>query len=170
MARRTFFSFHYKFDNWRVAKVRDMGVVEDNKPVSDNDWETIKGGGDRAIKDWIAGQLKGRTCTIVLVGERTAGRKWIKYEIEGSWKAGMGVVGIRIHKLEDGNGEQSRKGGNPFDDIKIGGEKLSTIVKLYDPPQITSKGVYDHIKKNIADWVEEAIEIRRRNQLRWLTL
>ena len=39
--RRTFFSFHYKPDNWRAAKVRNMGVVEGNSPVSDNDWETV---------------------------------------------------------------------------------------------------------------------------------
>ena len=37
--RGTFFSFHYKPDNWRAAQVRNMGVVEGNSPVSDNDWE-----------------------------------------------------------------------------------------------------------------------------------
>ena len=35
MARRTFFSFHYKPDNAGAAQVRNMGVVEGNKPVSD---------------------------------------------------------------------------------------------------------------------------------------
>lgn len=38
MARRVFFSFHYKPDNWRAAQVRNAGVVEGNTPVSDNDW------------------------------------------------------------------------------------------------------------------------------------
>lgn len=66
MARRTFFSFHYKPDNWRASQVREMGAIEGSAPVSDNDWETITGGGDKKIKEWIAGQMKGRSCTVVL--------------------------------------------------------------------------------------------------------
>ncbi|HBB87746.1 MAG TPA: hypothetical protein DC047_09040 [Blastocatellia bacterium] len=38
---------------------------------SDNDWETIKNGGASKIQEWIDNQLKGRTCTVVLVGENT---------------------------------------------------------------------------------------------------
>ena len=89
-----------------------------------------------------------------------AGRKWIKHEIKESWKAGKGVVGVYIHNLKDSDGNQSQKGRNPFDDITIEGEKLSTVVKLYDPPYKSSSYVYDHIKENIADWVEKAIQIR----------
>ena len=73
--RQIFYSFHYKPDNWRVATVRNIGAIEDNKPANDNYWETIKKGGDVSIKRWIAGQMKGRSCTIVLVGTNTAGRK-----------------------------------------------------------------------------------------------
>lgn len=56
MARRVFYSFHYKPDKWRAAQVRHMGVIEGNVPVSDNDWETITRGGDAAIERWIADQ------------------------------------------------------------------------------------------------------------------
>jgi hypothetical protein len=162
MARRTFFSFHFKPDCWRAAQVRNMGVVEGNIPVSDNEWEDVKAGGDKAIKNWIDDQLRGRSCTVVLVGAKTAGRKWIKYEIEESWNAGKGVVGICIHKLEDQNGDQSEKGKNPFEDFAVEKENLSSIVKLYDPPYTRSSNVYKHIQENIANWVEEAIEIRKR--------
>jgi hypothetical protein len=65
--RKAFYSFHYD-DNWRAAQVRSMGVIEGNEPCSDNDWETVKGGGDPAIEKWIAEQLEGKTCAIVLVG------------------------------------------------------------------------------------------------------
>ena len=44
MARRVFYSFHYEPDNARAAQVRNMGVVEGNKPASDHDWETITKG------------------------------------------------------------------------------------------------------------------------------
>lgn len=163
MARKVFFSFHFKNDSWRAGQVRNIGVVDGNAPVSDNDWEDVKKGGDSAIQKWIDEQLQGRSCTIVLVGEKTAGRKWIKYEIEKSWNEGKGVVGICIHNLEDTDGKQSNKGRNPFEDfsIKSTGEKLSNIVKLYDPPYKLSKNVYKYISENISNWVEEAIEIRK---------
>ena len=160
MARRVFFSFHYKPDNWRASQIRNIGIVEGNAPVSDNDWETVTKGGDKAIEKWISDQLKNRSCTVVLVGEKTAGRKWIKHEIKESWNSGKGVVGICIHNLKDKESNQSSKGGNPFDDLTIAGNKLSSIVRLYDPPFKTSTYVYDHIKENISDWVEEAVEIR----------
>jgi len=162
MGRRVFYSFHYKPDNWRASQVRNMGVVEGNKPVSDNDWEEITEEGDEAIQNWIDEQLKGRTCTIVLIGEKTAGRKWIKYEIKESWDSGKGVLGIYIHNLKNSDGEQANKGRNPFDDFTVGKdkEKLSNVVKAYDPLYKTSTNVYDYISENIESWVEEAITIR----------
>ena len=160
MARRVFFSFHYKPDNWRAAEVRNMGVVEGDKPVTDNEWETVTGGGDAAIRKWIDDQMKGKSCAVVLIGSKTAGRKWIKYEIKKAWDDKKGVVGIYIHKLKDKDGNQSSKGRNPFDDITINGSKLSSIVKDYNSPYKTSTYVYDYIKDNIAEWVEEAISIR----------
>ena len=105
MQRRTFFSFYYKPDASRASQVRNMGMVEGNKPVSDNDWETIWRGGDAAVEKWIAEQMHGCSCTVVLVGSNTAGRKWINYEIIKSWDEGMGVVGIHIHGLKNLDGE-----------------------------------------------------------------
>ena len=162
MARRVFYSFHYKPDNWRAAMVRNIGSIEGNRPASDNDWETVKKGGDTAIKRWIASQLKGRTCTVVLVGENTANRKWINYEIVKSWDDDMGVVGIRIHGLGDSNGIISNVGGNPFDYIRYGntGKQLSSIVKCYDPAGRTGKERYGWISKHLSNAVEEAIRIR----------
>jgi hypothetical protein len=162
MARKALYSFHYKPDNWRASQVRNIGVVEGNSTVSDNDWEAIKKGGDKAIQNWIDGQLKGRSCTIVLIGENTAGRKWIKYEIEQSWNDSKGVLGIYIHNLKDRDGNQSSKGKNPFDDFTMNrdGKKLSSIVKAYDSAYSTSTYVYDYIKNNLEGWVEDAISIR----------
>lgn len=162
MKRKVFFSFHYKNDGWRAGKVRNIGVLDGSASVSDNDWEEVKKGGNKAIKQWIDYQLNGRSCTVVLVGEKTAGRKWIKYEIEKSWNEGKGVLGICIHNLKNRDEEQSSKGRNPFEDftIKSNGKKLYNIVKLYDPPYKLSKNVYNYISENISNWVEEAIQIR----------
>jgi hypothetical protein len=165
MASKCFFSFHYKPDNWRVSKVRNIGAIEGNKPASDNDWETVTGGGDKKIKEWIANQMKGRSCTVVLAGANTANRKWINHEIVESWNKGMGVLVIHIHNITDVNDKQSTKGANPLYYITHGPTKkrLSTIAKAYDPPRTTSKGVYNYIADNIDDWIGEAIKIRKDN-------
>jgi hypothetical protein len=162
MARNVFYSFHYLPDGWRAAQVRNAGAVEGNQPVSDNEWETITKGGDQAIKDWIAEQMKGKSCAVVLIGSGTAGRKWIKYEIEEAWNAKKGVVGIHIHNLKDSKGNTSTKGANPFADFTVceGKMKLSDVVKVYNPSGIYSVDVYDKIVTSLESWVDEAIDIR----------
>jgi hypothetical protein len=160
MTRRVFYSFHYEPDNWRVSQIRNIGAIEASKPANDNDWEAIKRGGDAAIKNWIKKQLKSRSCTIVLIGKNTSERKWITYEIIESWNAGMGVFGIYIHKLKNCAGEQSPKGKNPFSEVQIDEANLASIVKIFDPPYKTGKGVYGYISKNLESWVNDAIKIR----------
>jgi hypothetical protein len=120
VARKCFYSFHYQPDNWRAAKVRNIGAIEGNQPASDNDWESVAKGGDTAIKNWISTQMQGRSCTIVLIGNQTANRKWINHEIIQSWDKGMGLVGIYIHGIADRNNNTSVKGSNPFDHIGYG--------------------------------------------------
>jgi hypothetical protein len=162
MARNVFYSFHYKPDNWRAAQVRNMGVIEGNEPCSDNDWESVTKGGDAAIEKWIAKQLNGRTCALVLVGSGTAGRKWITHEIQEAWNGGLGVVGVRIHNLKDVNGQRTFPGGNPFDHLHFVNKPsklLSSVAQLYDPPYTLSTDVYAYIYENLEAWIEEAIEI-----------
>lgn len=165
MARRVFYSFHYKPDVFRVSQVRNIGSIEANKPATDNDWETVKSGRDIAIKRWITGQMKGRSCTVVLVGQNTANRKWINHEIIKSWDEGMGAVGIRIHGLKNSEGYISKMGNNPFDYIGYGntGKKLSSIVKCYNPAGSNSKERYAWIAKHLENAIAEAINIRNDN-------
>jgi hypothetical protein len=162
MARRVFYSFHYKPDNARAAQVRSMGVVEGNKPATDNDWETVTKGGDKAIEKWIDDQLDGKSCAVVLIGENTAGRKWITHEIVTAWNNNKGVMGIYIHGLKNLDGKQATKGGNPFDYVTLNkdAKKLSSVVMAYNPPYSDSKDVYNYISNNFSDWIEEAISIR----------
>ncbi|MEZ8273231.1 TIR domain-containing protein [Vibrio splendidus] len=161
MARSAFYSFHFKPDNWRASQVRQMGVISGNKPANDNDWETIKKSGDSAIQKWIDDQLKGKSVAIVLIGENTADRKWINYEIRKSWNDGKGVLGIYIHNLKDSDQEQSSKGDNPFEKFKVDGKKLSSIVNAHNSIYSVSTNVYNDIEANLEDWIEKAIEIRK---------
>ena len=68
--------------------------MDGNCPATDNDWEVVKKGGDQAIRKWISEQMRGRSCSVVLVGEKTAGRKWINYEIIKSCIS-FDLMGIR---------------------------------------------------------------------------
>ena len=163
--RQVFYSFHYNPDNWRVSTIRNIGVIEGNRPVTDNDWQRITMGGDDAIKQWIEDQLDYRSCTLVLVGRNTANRRWINYEIVRSWDKGMGVAGIYIHNLKDQHGLTTIKGANPFDYITHGNSRklLSSIVPCYNPTAIDSKQCYNWIAENISAIIEEAIKIRETN-------
>ena len=165
MARKVFYSFHYKPDCWRAGTVRNIGAVEGNKPASDNDWESVARGGDEAIKRWISNQMSGRTCAVVLIGANTANRKWINHEIVKAWNDGLGVVGIYIHGLKNAEGQTSAAGSNPLDYIRYGdaGLKLASIVKSYNPPGTNSQERYDWIRQYLSAAVEEAIEIRNKN-------
>lgn len=142
--------------------VRNIGSIEGNRPATDNDWGKVITGGDNSIKNWIDEQMKYRSCTVVLIGYKTANRKWINHEIVESWNKGMGIVGIDIHGLLNSDGYTSHKGENPFDYITHGhtGKLLSSIIKRYDPAGANSKERYNWIARNLSDIVEEAVKIR----------
>jgi hypothetical protein len=54
-------------------------------------------------------------------------------------------------------------GAIPWNGWTVGEKSMSSIVKTYNPPFSDSKDAYAYIKTNIANWIEEAIQIRSRN-------
>lgn len=155
--RQVFFSFHYQNDCRRAAQIRNIGVIEGNAPISDNDWEKLKNTGENSVKEWIKKQLNMRSCLIVLIGEETANRPWVLYEIVEAWNSNKGVLGIYIHNIKDPVTGKCQKGKNPFDYISAGNRSLSDIVKCYNP---NPADAYNDIANHISDWVEDAIETR----------
>ena len=159
MKHRVFFSFEYYKDNWRACQVRNMGKVDGNSTFSDNDWEEVKLKTDKEIKKWIDDQMSYRSCIVVLIGATTSTRKWVKYEIEKAYELGKGIVGIYVHGLKDKEGNQTTKGSNPFYNVFTDdGHRLSNYVTAYDTPYKTSPYVYDDIRNNIEDLIQEAID------------
>jgi len=121
MARRVFFSFHYQRDVWRANVVRKSGVVIGSAAAGFYDasiWEEAKKKGDAAIKKLIDSGLENTSVTVVLIGAKTAGRKYINYEIEQSIDRGNGILGIHIHNIEDSDGNKDTKGDVPYKLIK----------------------------------------------------
>lgn len=157
MARRTFFSFHYERDVWRVGQVRNCWVtkpnIEEAGYIDKAGWESIEREGEEAIKRWIATQLDGTSVTVVLIGAETSTRRWVGYEIDQSYRRGNGMLGIYIHNVKDQNRLTDTKGGNPFDKwyIEQNGQKtyFSQLYPTYD-------WVDDNGYDNIGDWIEKA--------------
>ena len=157
--RQIFYSFHFDNDVMRVQQIRNIGALEDNKPVSVNDWEEVKKKGRASIETWIDDNMKYRSCVVVLVGTETANRPWVKYEIEKGWSDRKGLLGIYVHNLKCPRNGKSAKGINPFDQFTFkDGSKLSSIIKCHDPNCLDA---YNDIKNNIESWVERAIDQRK---------
>lgn len=160
MARKVFFSFHYA-DVWRVMQIRNCWVVRGEKEatgfVDKADFEKVERQGAKAITNWIDDQLTGTSTTIVLIGQETASRPYVRYEILQSYNRGNGLLGIRIHNMKDEKGESQWFGGsNPFDAVEVeggifGNTALSNklAIPIYD-------WATDDGRKNIASWIDRA--------------
>jgi hypothetical protein len=157
MARKSFFSFHYKNDVWRAMQVRNSWVTKDDKEaegfIDAADFEKIEKEGDDAIKRWITNQLIGTSVTVVLIGTETSNRPYIKFELEKSYEKGNGMLGIYIHKQKDRDGNTSIKGSNQFGEIgkNANGQSVffSSSYPCYD-------WVDDDGYNNMGKWIEEA--------------
>ncbi len=164
MARRVFFSFHYKHDAWRVSQVRNSWLTQKGETNTFMDaaaWEAVKKRGDAAVKAWIDRQLQGTGVTVVLIGTYTASREFVMYEIEQSYKRRNGLLGIYINRIRNSQKRISRRGKNPLDYVTVEKEKdfwlftrtyrykLSELFKTYD-------WVQDDGRNNIGAWIEDA--------------
>lgn len=160
MVARCFYSFHYANDAWRVSQVRNIRLDDGNRPATDNEWETIKRGGDKAIERWINSQMEGKSTVIVMIGSETFGRKWINYEIVTGWNRGKALLGIRIHRLLNQHGYQTHRGNNPFSQCRINGLPMDRIIPVLDPGEVDSKAAYNFIAMNLANYIEHAKKVR----------
>ena len=144
MARRVFFSFHYKYV-WKVNQIRNIPNITGTASAGFQDaslWEEAKKKGDREIKRLIDEGLKNTSVTVVCVTHGIANRKYINYEIDQSLARGNGLVAIQIHHLKDQNGQTGSPGAIPN--------------------QIEANGFKAYKYSNteaLARWIEEAAKI-----------
>lgn len=156
--RQVFYSFHYEKDVMRVQQIRNIGKIEENKPASPNQWEAIRRTGDEAIKRWIDENMKYRSCVIVLIGEETYRREWVRYEIKHAWETGKALMGIYIHNLKDPREGTCAKGPNPFGSFKVGNTNMANLVPCHEPDP---RDAYGDIKRNLETWIEDAINTKQ---------
>jgi hypothetical protein len=171
MARRVFFSFHHQKDSWRVGQVRNSWLGQKGTTNTFMDaaaWEAVQRKGEAAVKAWIDREMLGTGVTVVLIGQLTASRPYVRYEILQSIKKGKGLLGIHVHAIRDRNRRTSRKGHNPLQDFTVtrddpwfgflgvkSEQKLSEIFQTFDWEK-------DDGRANMPDWIEEAA--RRANR------
>lgn len=144
MARRTFFSFHYKYV-WKVNQIRSMTNIIGTAAAGFQDaslWEEAKKKGDKEIKKMIDNALNNTTVTVVCVTCGTTNRKYINYEIDQSLARGNGLVAVQIHHLKDQNGNTGSPGAIPAQ-IEANGFKAYKYTN----------------KEALARWIEEAARL-----------
>src|ERR1700722_14173557 len=124
MARRTFFSFHYKPDVTRAWVVRNswmtkvtQGDREDAGFFDSSVFEASQRDSDESLKRFLRDGLKNTSVTCVLVGAETCLRRWVRYEIFRSFLCGNGLFAVRIHTIGALNSPATVAGGSPFDSV-----------------------------------------------------
>ncbi|WP_127479096.1 TIR domain-containing protein [Nocardioides pantholopis] len=161
MAKSVFFSFSYDRDAWRVQQVLKMGALEGQPLLNSQDWEAVKRRGDTAIEKWIDEQMAYKKAVVVLVGNDTADRRWVRYEIAKAWDAKKPLVGIKIHGLADSKGFTDRPGKDPFATVTLkGGGTVADYVTLHSPTGSNSQQVHNAISRNLTAWVDNAYQRR----------
>lgn len=160
MTRHVFFSLHYERDRSRAELVRKIPGLVANPEAKPDEWATVKRSGDFAFKRWFEQQLRGRSCTIVLIGSETASRPAIQHEIKRSWELRLGLLGVHVHALRDAAGNPSQKGESPFALPEAGLGEHAPLIRVYDPPESDSKLAYRFVADNLAKWVEHAVATR----------
>ena len=144
MARRTFFSFDYRYV-WKVNQIRNIPNITGVAAAGFADasiWEEAKKKSAAAIKRMIDDALENTTVTVVFVNYGTAGRKLIDYEIDQSLARGNGLVAVQIHNVKDSNKKTGSPGAIP-DQIEANGFKT-----------------YQYTNSDrLAAWIEQAAKI-----------
>lgn len=142
--RNVYFAFHYTKDIFRVNQVRNSGLLFGANSVGFSDrslWEKAKTKGRAALERMILNGLEGTSATVVLIGEETADREWVQFEIEESYERNNALVGVRIHHLIGHDKKPSRRG------------RVPDLLKQIGAP------VYDWNSEPhaLGDWVDDAI-------------
>jgi uncharacterized protein involved in response to NO len=138
VARRVFFSFHYQRDVWRVNQIRNLDQIVGTAAAGFADaslWEESKKKGDDVIKKMIDAALLNTSVTVVCIGAKTAGRKFINYEINQSIARGNAIFGLQIHHLKNHSGETDTVGETPAALTKAG----ASVYKYSDHATLKSR-------------------------------
>ncbi|MDP1743106.1 TIR domain-containing protein [Polaromonas sp.] len=162
MTRRVFFSFHWERDIWRANVVRNSWLTVGGGLKAGYydhaDIEKIKLKSTVAIQNWIDRQLLGASVTCVLIGNRTAERKHVQYEISRSRELGKAIFGVRINQIKDQHGCTDWEGPNPFAGLIPGNDLLSRVFSSENAVPVHDWNDDDG-RTHFSAWVEAAAKL-----------
>lgn len=155
MARKTFFSFHYKPDVQRAQVVRKSQFFKDHGDAGFYDasaFEKAKNEDPAALKRFLRKEMQGTSVICVLVGAETASRRWVRFEVLQALFDGRGLVGVRIHSIADFDGKTVTPGDNPFK--LLGVYRKDNMLQVVERKTVYDKWTYtsDFGKQQLEDW------------------
>ena len=124
MAKRVFFSFHYKdVADFRANVVRNHWMTKPDREICGyydaSIWESARKSGDVALKRLINAGLDQTSNTCVLIGAHTYERPWVRYELLKSFKTGNAIFGVHINSIKSKLGTVEAKGPNPLEFVGV---------------------------------------------------
>jgi hypothetical protein len=135
MARYTFFSFCYNdVKNFKVNVVRNSWLINHDSDtfIDGSIWEKEKSKGAVVIKNLIDSGLNKTSVTAVLIGDETASRRWVKYEIVKSFERGNGILGIHINRIRGKDQKITARGANPLERLAFKVSEDGKKIRFYE--------------------------------------
>lgn len=152
MVKTVFYSFHYERDVYRVQLVRNIDALQGQPLLNSQDWEKVRNRGRQAIENWIDDQMKYKRAVIVLIGQQTAERPWVTYEIQKAWNDRKPLLGVRIHGVSS-MGQVDQPGPNPFAVAGLG----SAGIPVFDPTRTDSQATHAALRQNLGMWSDRGV-------------
>ena len=137
MAKRVFFSFHYRdVIDFRANVVRKHWVVKGDREEAGyfdaSIWEEARKTNDLGLTRLINGALENTSVTCVLIGSETYGRPWVRYEIVKSVRRGNRVFGVHVNSIRGKDQLTKVAGPNPFDYIALKYSQDGAKVEVFE--------------------------------------
>ena len=147
---KVFFAFDRDADRERAAMLRPLWDGPDRTSsgfCDDWAWAGVQSRGPKGVEDWVREEMEGADVVLVLIGAETAYRSAVRLAIEHAVAEGLGVVGVRVHRLVEEGAALAFPGPDPLFEMR---DRFATHDWL--------PGFSDRF---LANWIELAAERAR---------
>ena len=167
---KVFYSFHYEdVGSFKANIIRNSSRLKCYQGLLTDQsiWEEFRAKTDTQIKKRIDNSdLIDSDATIILIGQNTHERRWVKYEIIKSFEAGNTLLGIHINRVKGKEGI-TRKGLNPFDRLGFEYDEEEDILRFYELVNRSWKPFKD--LPFIENKKKNTVFVKGENFIQWLT-
>lgn len=114
---KAFFAFDRTHDSSRADLLRGRWDGPDRSSGGFCDeftWSAVQMRGPEGVAEWVRSEMEGADVVVVLIGAETGMVRHVRVAIEEAGARGLGLVGLRIHRIPDANGLESMPGSDPL--------------------------------------------------------